>query len=593
MMDRLHPATTSDGAAPAGSDAPRPGTGFGEAGTRFRPIDLLRWHLLARMALVSGILVAALLVWRQADPQQTMMVTVLFISAVAVTGWAVWRTSFRGSTPDRTFLNAQMAFDALMITGVVHVTGGLGSVFAALYIPLIGVTAVFLPFPGVAIIGALCAILYLAEAVWGHGVDAFSAGMLLQVALFGVVAAIAGVLGDRLRRTGAALGEVESELRRLRLDTGDILAAVESGILTVDEDGRLVYLNPAGERLLGLNARQWKDAPVLDAVEQVAPQLCQLLRRALAERRSMSRETANAIRDDDRKVLGVSITLREVEGEPASATAVFQDITAAERLAMLNRQNERLQAVEALSASMAHEIKNPLASIRSAVEQFDTPRLAAEDRSRLTRMVVRESERLSRLLSDFIDFSRVRTANLERVDLRDVLSDAVLVARQHPDAEQGEVTVEFRPPAAPVVVDADSDVLHRAFLNLILNAIQFSPPGAIVGVRLEDLRGRGHASELGVEDPVCVRIRDRGPGIAEEDLSRVFDPFFTTREGGSGLGLAMVHRATEAHRGAVVVDRPLGGGSEFIMYLPGELGLPAEEEIRMSASMPDTEVGNV
>lgn len=589
MMDRLPSAGARGRAATAGRGASRPGAGA----ARFRPMDLLRWHLVARMALVSGIFLAALLVWRRADPQQTMVVTVLLISAAAVTGWALWRTYFRGAAPDRTFLNAQMAFDALVVTAVVHVTGGIGSVFAALYIPLIGVTAVFLPFPGVAIIGALCAILYLAEAVWGHGVDVFSAGMLLQVALFAVVAAIAGVLGDRLRRTGAALGEVELELRRLRLDTGDILAAVESGILTVDEDGRLVYLNPAGEKLLGLSARQWKDAPVLDALEQVAPRLCELLRRALVEGRSVSRETAQTIRSDDRKVLGVSITLREVEGEPSSATAVFQDITAAERLAMLNRQNERLQAVEALSASMAHEIKNPLASIRSAVEQFDAPRLAVEDRTRLTRMVVRESERLSRLLSDFIDFSRVRTAELEPVDLREVLSDAVLVARQHPDAETGRVNVELRTPTAPVTVEADSDVLHRAFLNLVLNAIQFSPRDGTVDVRLDDFRGQGHGPELGVEDPVCVRIRDRGPGIAEEDLSRVFDPFFTTRDGGSGLGLAMVHRATEAHKGAVLVDRPLGGGTEFIMYLPGKLSLPEEEDVRSSASMPDTEVGNV
>lgn len=559
----------------------RPPVG-GEHGSSWRlhPVYLLRWVYLGRMALVFGILLGAFLAWGAADPEQTFVVTVLFLAALAITAWGVWRTHVRKQIPGRGFLFTQMAFDALAVTAMVHVSGGAGSMFAALYIPVIGVSAVVLPGAGVGLIGGLSAILYLADSTWAHQVDLLSGPVLPQIGLFFVVAVIAGFLGDRLRRTDTALAEVERELRRLRLDTSDILASVTSGILTVDQDGRLVYLNPAGESLLGLDAREWSEEPILDEVGRVAPSLGALFRRSLAEGVSLYRRTAEAVRDHETIVLGVSITVRDAEGQPRAVTGVFQDITDQERLKLLNRQNERLGAVAELAASMAHEIKNPLASIRSAVEQYTSPRITDDDRSSLSRMITRESERLSRLLADFIDFTRVRVHTRERVDLREIVSDAVCVARQHPDAERRTVGVDVRLPDAPVHVDADADVLHRAIMNLTLNAAQFSPDGGTVEVALEDLRGRRAGAvrretglplhKVGVEQPVRVRVRDHGPGIPKDQLDRLFDPFFTTRKEGSGLGLAMVHRAVEAHRGAVVVEEPPGDGAEFILYLPGE-----------------------
>ncbi|MEX2531148.1 MAG: ATP-binding protein [Gemmatimonadota bacterium] len=548
------------------------------------PLHLLRWVYLGRVALATGVLLGALVTWGEADPRETFIVTLLFLSVLSVTALGVYHTRGMEGRPSTTFLYTQMAFDALAITALVHVTGGVTSLFASLYIPVIGVTAVVLPFPGVALIGGMSAVLYVSEAFWAQDVDAFSNPVLLQVGLFGTVAAIAGVAGFLLRRTGTQLGAVESELRRLRLDTSEILASVTSGILTVDAEERLVYLNPAGEALLDLDTSSWEGRSVFDAVGGVAPELRSILVDSLADGVSRYRRTAEVDRRGEVIVLGVASTVRDAEGEPRTVTAIFQDITDQERLAELNRRNERLEAVAELSASMAHEIKNPMASIRSAVEQFQSPRLSQDDRSALTAMVVRESDRLSRLLSDFIDFARVRVAQDQTVDLGLLLAEAVAVVRQHPEAEDRGVTVELRVPEEPVYVRVDPDVLHRAILNLALNATQFSPEGGSVAVVLEDPResgagarpggardpGQGEQSRMGVSDPVCIRVRDQGPGIPEEDVERVFDPFFTTRKEGSGLGLAMVHRAAEAHHGAIVVERPPDGGTEFILYLPGE-----------------------
>jgi two-component system, NtrC family, sensor histidine kinase PilS len=545
-------------------------------------LHVLRWVYMGRVALATGVLLGALVTWGEADPRETFIVTLLFLSVLSVTGLGVYHTRGIEGRPSTTFLYTQMAFDALAITTLVHITGGFSSLFASLYIPLIGVTAVVLPFPGVALIGGISAILYVSEAFWAQDVGAFSSPVLLQVGLFGAVAVIAGVLGDRLRQTGTQLGAVESELRRLRLDTSEILASVTSGILTVDAEERLVYLNPAGEALLDLDAGSWEGRPVLDAVGEVAPELRAILVDSLADGVSRYRRTAEVDRRGEVIVLGVASTVRDAEGELRTVTAIFQDITDQERLAELNRRNERLEAVAELSASMAHEIRNPMASIRSAVEQFQSPRLSQDDRVALTAMVVRESDRLSRLLSDFIDFARVRVAQDEAVDVALLLAEAVAVVRQHPDAEDRRVKVELRVPEVPVFLSVDPDVLHRAILNLALNAAQFSPEGGSVLVVLDDPhssgsggggregRRRGEESRMGVADPISIRVRDQGPGIPDEDLDRVFDPFFTTRKEGSGLGLAMVHRAAEAHHGAIVVERPPEGGTEFILYLPGE-----------------------
>jgi two-component system sensor histidine kinase PilS (NtrC family) len=253
-----------------------------------------------------------------------------------------------------------------------------------------------------------------------------------------------------------------------------------------------------------------------------------------------------------------------------SVTAIFQDITDLDRLEALNRRTERLEAVAELSAAMAHEIKNPLASIRSAVEQFSNPGLGIPDRRTLTGMVIRESERLSRLLSDFIDFARVRMGRVESLDLREIVGECAAVVRRHPETERRGVRIELQTGPAGVRAPGDADLLHRAVFNLILNAVQFSPEGGTVRLEVTDLGGNPGGFEIAVPRPVRIRVVDSGPGVPEEQVGRIFDPFFTTREGGTGLGLSVVYRAVEVHRGIVLVDRGHEGGAEFNVYLPGE-----------------------
>ena len=542
--------------------------------------DLLRWIFLGRLTLAAGIFVGVVLVWGQARADQTLIATVLFILALLVTGGSFWWMVVLEGEPGENFCYGQIVFDALLVTGIVHITGGGESVFAPVYILVVTAGALLLPLRGGILLAVLASILYLGDALWFHE-EALTASLVLQLGLFALVALVTGWVGDRLRRAGVALGEVESELRQLRLDTSDILENVATGVLTVDGEGRMAYLNRAGEFLLGIDRDQWMGAPVLEMMEETAPGLGSLLQSSLENQVAFSRFKASTHQDGKEITLGVSTTILEREGDgdkapsgPPSVTALFQDISDQEELDALNWRNARLEAVAELSASLAHEIKNPLASIRSAVEQLTRPTLDDDDRGTLRNLVVRESDRLSRLLSEFIEFSAVRMGSTEVVDVSALVRDAVAVVRQHPDAEEHDVTIVCSGLDDPLFVPGDADLLHRAVLNLLLNAVQFSEAGAEVDVKLGACPPGSNPRGTKMEDAIRLNVRDRGPGVDSEEVGRIFDPFYTTRPGGSGLGLAMVHRAVQAHEGAVFVDQPPDGGTEFVIFLPGRSEAP-------------------
>jgi signal transduction histidine kinase len=264
----------------------------------------------------------------------------------------------------------------------------------------------------------------------------------------------------------------------------------------------------------------------------------------------------------------IGVTTTTLELEPATeprVTAIFTDISDSKRLEELHLRAERLEAVAELSASLAHEIKNPLASIRSSVEQLGRAKRANADEKFLTSLVVRESDRLSRLLSEFLDFSRVRATECRPLDLHTVAGAAIRLVREHPDCP-AEAVIDLAGESAPM--EGDEDLLHRVVSNLLLNAVQASGKNARVLVRT----GRPGPQEIpggaGIEHAVMLSVTDNGPGIPENLRARLFEPFVTGRVGGTGLGLAIVQRAVEAHRGLVLVDSAPGRGTTFTVYLP-------------------------
>jgi two-component system, NtrC family, sensor histidine kinase PilS len=546
-----------------------------------QPTTFLRWIYLARLTLAGGIFAAALLVWTQPEvaAETTLIATLALVSALAFTGVSFWQTHLAGQAPDRSFLYAQVVFDVLLVTAVVHVTGGGESEFAALYVVVIAEGALLLPLPGGFLIGALSALLYFADARWGGHLTAalggtpeereLRAAVLTRMALFAVLALVTAWLGERVRRAGSRVGALESELRQLQLDTGDILRTLDTGVLTVDSSGALMYLNPAAQSLLGLRGESWLGRPALEELDRVAPGLASVVRRTLETRRPVAWYETHTKTPPKLRLLGVRSAPLERSGEPWVTLAV-QDITDGKRVEAANRRADRMAAIAELAASLAHEIKNPLASIRSAVEQLtrDGASLAREDRGLLGRLVLTESDRLSRLLSGFIEFSRVEIRDRGAVDLVELAREAVDVARQHPDAATGAV-IELNAPE-PLEVQGDPDLLHQVVFNLVLNAIQHSPPDGTVRIELSVADEVMLPGTARFSRGAMLRVSDQGPGIRPDLAAHVFDPFITTRTGGSGLGLALVHRAVQAHDGLIFLDDAAGGGTVFTVLLPAQ-----------------------
>lgn len=269
----------------------------------------------------------------------------------------------------------------------------------------------------------------------------------------------------------------------------------------------------------------------------------------------------------------VSVKLREQGTETEALAAELAQFRLQKAdIEELRTRARKLEAVAELSASLAHEIRNPLAAIRSAVEQLgDSPRASSDERA-LSSLVQRESDRLSRLLSDFIDFARLDAARWAPLDAVEVTADVIALAEKHPEKPEG-LRITATLPRAPVMVDGDSDLLHRALFNLILNAIQASPANGTIWVEAAELSPR----QTPIDSPpfltggIAIRISDEGGGIPEDIRKRMFDPFVSTKRGGTGLGLAVVQRAVTAHKGLVLVDST-SQGSRFTVLLPRSTG---------------------
>ena len=531
------------------------------------PLRILRWVYVGRLTMSAAIFLAAVLAWRNADAGLTLIASLLITVALAFTaGSALYSVMYRTSLGPA-FLYIQSLFDLVVVTAIVHVTGGGSSQFAALYILVIAAAALLLPFSGGLVVAALGCILYFADVIWSSGTQ-LDLGVWLQLGVFAAVALGSGYIAARLRQAGAGTEQLAAELVKVRLQAADILKNIRSGIITVDASGGLVYANPAASQLLGIDLDAHVGTPVIGTITATAPTLARALERA-AQDGTRTTRAEGTITDGDRHFpIGLNTTSSDGEGAiAATATAIFQDISDQKRLDSLHARAERLEAVAELSASLAHEIKNPLASIRSAVEQLARTPRATPDEQTLAGLIVRESDRLSRLLSEFLDFARVRVTQVEPVDLAAVARGAASLAAAHPD-RPSDVEVVCDTDNGGMIVEGDEDLLHRAVFNLALNAVQASPHGGRVRVELAPLTMDQVPAGMSFDrGGIALRVSDHGAGIPLEIRDRLFDPFFTTKPGGSGLGLSIVHRAIEAHSGFVFVDSD-DRGTRVTVLLP-------------------------
>jgi two-component system sensor histidine kinase PilS (NtrC family) len=534
------------------------------------PRRLLRWVLIGRLCLASAIFIAAVTNWTSVDSSKTLVASLAFaISAIVTVGSAGYAEIYRKRF-GLAFLYMQAVFDLLLVTAVVHLTNGTSSPFAALYILVIATASLLVPASGGLIIAGLGIAFYFTDVVLILHSPLSEPAVWMQLTVIGLVTLGIRYLSVKLRESGEGKAMLVAALEQTRLQADDILRNIRSGVITVNSEGRLLYANPTAEQLLGMTLITRFGEPVVGPISEVSSELASAIELAAESKVRTTRGEGIVTTGSRRFPIGVTTTYTEhdPEGGRRTATAIFQDLSDQKRMDALRLRAERLEGIAELSASLAHEIKNPLASIRSAVEQIGRMPTVSDDQRTLSGLVMKESDRLSRLLSEFLDFARVRVAKTKPVDLAAIARGAARLADTHPDRDTS-VRVTFQEPAAGrIPLDGDEDMLHRAVFNLALNAVQAAPPGS--EVRIEVARGALDPIPTGIRfdpDSVSLRVSDAGPGIPADVRDRMFDPFFTTKPNGTGLGLAVVHRAIEAHRGLVLVDSN-PRGTRFTVILP-------------------------
>jgi two-component system sensor histidine kinase PilS (NtrC family) len=453
--------------------------------------------------------------------------------------------------------HGQIVGDVLAASGLVYLTGGAESIFTILY-PLAIVNAAIVLGRRGAIAGALLsagAFCLLVLGMEGGYVSAPLAfldraplpmpRLLLTLAAnlsaFLLTAMLSAHLATALQGARKELAERVVELKGLEALHESIVESVASGILTTDASGRITYLNRAASNLTGLLLADVATKPLAEVLPELA--------------------------HDDRhgeaafghRIVGYSTaSLTMAEG---GKVIVLQDLTELRRMEEEVRRADRLAALGKLSAGLAHEIRNPLASMCGSVALLGKSPGLAEKERKLLQIVFREGERLEALVREFLAFARPAEPRMENIDLGELLEDTIAVFKL--DAKAAALDVGLDSPLPAVRIRADAGQLRQVVWNLLSNAADAAGPGGKVRARLRSL-----------ESMAVLEVEDTGPGIAGEDLQRIFDPFFTTKESGTGLGLAIVHRIVEAHAGQLSVSST-PGRTRFSVALPAAASLTA------------------
>ena len=449
---------------------------------------------------------------------------------------------------------SQTAFDVVFALIAVAITGGVDSGFVFLFlIAVLGAatmsnrrqiwttaaasTAVYV---GV----SLAQLLGLVDWLQAEGLQPTQVwiGLLRTTGAIGLVAILSAYLNSQLLSSVSQIGS-------LKALNENIVRSLSSGLLTVDQDGYVLFANPTALDLLGhpsgVDGRH---------CDELIPGLGRHLDDSGGFRNRF--ELSIERRGDNREVdLGLTCSpLLDEDGTFLGHIVNFQDVTDIRELERILRRNERLAALGTLAASVAHEVRNPLAAISGCAELLDSDAANEEDQ-RLIRVIRRESARLADIVSELLDYTRPRKLQRSRVELGVALRE--LADSFNADPGHDEIELILSVPQAPTTVDLDLAQLSQVLWNLVRN-----------GVQAMDGRGRLELALQATDRQIRISVRDYGRGIPAEDLERIFEPFYSTKDGGTGIGLALVQRIVEEHGGDIEVFSSVGEGTRFVVSLP-------------------------
>jgi len=482
----------------------------------------------------------------------------------------------------RRFAALNVVTDVVIVTALVQFSGGPDSVFPFLYVLVAAYGAFLFDTRGAMgtaaiAIAAYGSVLFASHRGWIPSLDLGSpepvAALLTTWVVNGgavaVVAILASLLTAELRRTGKALDRRTGDLRRLENLHHCTVKSLMSGLLTTDQEWRITSFNPEAERITCCEAA---DSIGRD-VEEIIPGIRELVATGGDEGDGQNARARMSYRNQCGQDLHLGLAvyiLKEADGTSSGFVVIFQDVTTVVEMEWNLRRSERLAVVGALSASIAHEVRNPLAAISGSIQILQNhvkTEVAEGEPRKLMEIVLRETDRLNRLITDFLRYARPGPLLLEPVDVALAVEDVMKMVRSVlPETVEVDIEVE-----SGLWVTGDASQLRQVLWNLVLNGAQAMPEGGALRVAAAALPGeasQGPANDgrNGVVEEkdmgwAEIAISDRGMGVPPDVMERVFDPFFTTKDQGSGLGLAAVHRIVDDHGGNVKLESRVGEGT--------------------------------
>ncbi len=359
----------------------------------------------------------------------------------------------------------------------------------------------------------------------------------------------------RLHRT-----ELEKRLREitsLKAYTDNVLASMTNGLLTVNLEQRIVTVNEMAERVLGRKRAEIEGIP-LDQAFGRYPSFCELMAETLSRERGIFRSEMELEKNGSSLWLTMSTSLlTDGAGKRIGTLAVFQDITEMKALEERLRQADRLAALGTVSAGLAHEIKNPLSAIKTFVQLLPKKSQNATFMEKFNITVPREIDRINLLVEDLLELTRSRKRAWTHLDVNPLILQVIELHGE--EMKRKEILFQEHLNRSLPPVEGDPDSLYRAFSNIVINSIQAMANGGTLAIFSE--------RDLSVS-MIKITFRDTGMGMDEKTAKNLFNPFFTTKDKGVGLGMALTHKIVEDHRGTIEVKSEQGKGSTFVVSLP-------------------------
>jgi two-component system, NtrC family, sensor histidine kinase PilS len=473
-------------------------------------------------------------------------------------------------------VDLQFGADAMLVSAFIHVTGGIASNFSSLYLlPIIA--ASMIRSRRVALqVAALSAALYLALVAAQYvdigvlslarrfspivelptvGVAQYT--VVINLSGFFAVALLAGSLAEGLRSAGARLEYASHEIRDLRAFNEYVINSLLSGLVTTDADCRIMTFNRAASLILGIPSSR---AIKRDAIEVLQlPHGVRGRLGSLSQSRSLKVDNQHTTGDGRLIDIGLTASTLKFPDGRAGYLFTFQDVTDVRRLERDGRLQQRLAAVGEMAAGIAHEIRNPLASISGSIQVLRQELPLSDEQAQLMDIVLRESERLNDTIKSFLAYARPQRFAVARLDVRKAVQDAALLLRNSAEVHEHH-TIAVDVPAGPVWCEADENQIRQVVWNLATNGLRAMSQGGRLLLTV--------ANETDASGAMLLTVQDQGCGIPPEDLDEIFQPFKSSFDKGTGLGLAIVHRIVTDYDGTIHVSSQVGAGTTVTVRIP-------------------------